>query len=118
MTMLHLPFKRLGVAFVALLALALTSAIAADASRDNWPQWRGPNRDGHSPDKNLISEWDKDGPELAWKTPGLGKGFSSAAVADGKVFTMGERGDGQFVIALSATDGKPLWSTKFAPKGG
>jgi outer membrane protein assembly factor BamB len=117
MAMSHARYPLFLLVWVALLAVAAVPSWPADASQE-WPQWRGPNRDGHSPDKNLLSEWDKDGPQLAWKTPGMGKGFSSAAVADGKVFTMGERGDGQFVIALSAADGKPLWSTKFAPKGG
>jgi outer membrane protein assembly factor BamB len=116
--MLHACFPWLRVVLVGFVALWTVAAVAAEASRENWPQWRGPNRDGHSPDKNLLSEWDKDGPELAWKTPGIGRGFSSAAVADGKIYTMGERGDGQFVVALSAADGKPLWSTKIGPKGG
>jgi outer membrane protein assembly factor BamB len=66
----------------------------------------------------LLKEWDEDGPELTWKATGIGRGFSSATVVDGRVFTMGEKKDGQFVSAFSATDGKPIWSTKFAPKGG
>ena len=113
-----LRFRFRWFCMVSVLALWTSAGFGVEASRENWPQWRGPNRDGHSPDKNLLSEWDKDGPKLAWKTPGIGRGFSSAAVADGKVYTMGERGDGQYVVALSAADGKQLWSTKFGSKGG
>lgn len=116
--MLRFRFRWFCMVSVGLLALWTSAGFGVEASRENWPQWRGPNRDGHSPDKNLLSEWDKDGPKLAWKTPGIGRGFSSAAVADGKVYTMGERGDGQYVVALSAADGKQLWSTKFGSKGG
>ena len=77
-----------------------------------WHQWRGPNRDGISPEKNLLQEWPAGGPPLAWRTQGLGGAFSSVAVWDGRLFTMGNREGGTFLIALSAADGKELWATK------
>jgi hypothetical protein len=46
------------------------------ASGADWPQWRGPNRDGISPDTGLLSEWPTDGPPLAWKGTGIGHGYS------------------------------------------
>ena len=47
------------------------------AATGNWPQFRGPNRDGKSADTNLLKQWDADGPALAWKVSGLGTGYSS-----------------------------------------
>src|SRR4051812_5922207 len=54
-----------------------------------WPQWRGPNRDGKSPETGLLKEWPKGGPPLAWKIKGVGVGYSSLAVMGGHVFTVG-----------------------------
>ena len=86
---------------------------AADAA--NWPQFRGQNRDGHSPDTNLLKQWDADGPALAWKATGLGTGYSSLSVTADRIFTMGDFADGQYVLGLAAADGKTLWKTKIGP---
>jgi outer membrane protein assembly factor BamB len=103
-------------------AMAVAGCLPADAadkrpapkvkSAGEWPQWRGENRDGISSDSNLANEWPKDGPPLVWKAAGLGRGFSSLAVARGRIFTMGDRDNGQFVIALNPSNGRELWSTR------
>ncbi len=77
-----------------------------------WPQWRGPQRDGSSTESNLLDTWPEGGPKLLWKAGHLGRGFSSLSIADGRIFTMGDRDDGQFVIALDLDSGKELWSTR------
>jgi outer membrane protein assembly factor BamB len=84
----------------------------------DWPQWRGPKRDGVSTETGLLKQWPKGGPPLAWKTNGLGSGFSSVSVADGRIFTLGDRADASYVIALSEKDGKHLWATKLGRPGG
>jgi outer membrane protein assembly factor BamB len=56
---------------------------------DDWPQFRGPARDGKSTETDLLKKWPDDGPELLWSVGGLGIGFSSVAVADGFVYTTG-----------------------------
>ena len=89
------------------------SAAAADAP--NWPQFRGPNRDGRSADTNLLQQWDAAGPALVWKTSGLGTGYSSLSIGGDRLFTMGDIDGSQQVVALSATDGKVLWTTKVGP---
>src|SRR5688572_1916272 len=58
------------------------------ANVGDWPQWRGPLRDAISTDTGLLGKWESDGPPLAWKAKGLGQGYSSLSVADGKIFTM------------------------------
>ena len=92
--------------------LVLTSIAAAD-----WPQWRGPARDGVSAEKGLLPEWPTAGPALAWQVSGLGKGMGSVAISGGKIFTLGRRKDGQYVIALDLATQKELWATRVSDKG-
>jgi outer membrane protein assembly factor BamB len=107
------------VAGLALTVLSLpqqTSIGAAEKSAStDWPQWRGPNRDGMSSSTGLLKKWDDGGPALAWKTSGLGSGFSSLSISNGKIFTMGEREGAQFVLALALADGKELWAAEIGP---
>jgi outer membrane protein assembly factor BamB len=83
----------------------------------NWPQWRGPNRDGKSSDTGLLKEWPADGPKLAWKAMGLGKGYAGISSAADRLYTMGDKDGAGCVIALNAADGKILWSTKVGQPG-
>jgi outer membrane protein assembly factor BamB len=106
---------------VSLFSLPAALSAARKASIAEWPQWRGPNRDGVSAETGLLNEWPKDGPPLLWKTKGLGGGYSSLAIVDGKIYTLGRRGNGEELIAIDGSDGKLLWSTptggKDAPNG-
>jgi len=100
------------------LILSIASCLApANVRAEDWPQWRGPNRDGKSADTGLLKEWPADGPKLAWKVTGLGKGFSNMSVAAGRLFTMGDKDDAGYVIALNPADGKILWATKVGAAG-
>lgn len=87
------------------------------AAESDWPQWRGPNRDGCSADTGLLKEWRKEGPPLLWKATQLGAAFSGVAVVGQRIFTMGDLGDANFVIALNRADGKQLWSAKVGKTG-
>lgn len=78
----------------------------------DWPQFRGPRRDNVSQETGLLKEWPEDGPELAWKATGLGDGYSSVAVSQGKVFTMGNRKNAEYLIALDAESGDELWQLR------
>jgi outer membrane protein assembly factor BamB len=93
------------------LAGALALAIAAPLTAADWPQWRGPSRDGRSAEKGLLQSWPAGGPPLAWQAKGFGTGFSTVAVANGRVYTLGDRGEQQFALAASEKDGSPLWQT-------
>src|SRR5690349_14611597 len=78
---------------------AARPAPAADvASAGNWPQGRGPLRDGVSPETGLLASWPAGGPPKIFTATGLGAGFSSVAVTGGRIYTMGDRSSGQFVI--------------------
>jgi outer membrane protein assembly factor BamB len=112
------PFLSVLALSVAVLTGALASpadqAPAKSAGREggNWPQWRGPQRDGVSAETGLLASWPQTGPSKVWTANGLGAGFSSVAVVAGRVYTMGDRRDGQYVIALSEDAGKELWATR------
>jgi len=95
---------------VAMLCLACTAVYGAD-----WPQWRGSNRDGQSPDTGLLRAWPDGGPPLAWKVDGLGGGYSAPSVAGGRIYGMSNRGQDEVVWALSEAEGKAVWVTRLGP---
>jgi len=100
---------------VAVLVVMTVVWLGAPMLASDWPQWRGPNRDGKSAETGLLQEWPEGGPPLAWKTEGLGLGFSSVAVAGGRIYTMGDLDDGQYVFALHEDGGEILWKTNVGP---
>ncbi len=97
------------------MTAALVSSMALPAVAEDWPQWRGPNRDGRSAETGLLQSWPEDGPPRSWTATGLGSGYSSLAVAGGRIYTLGDHGDGQYVVALAESDGSHLWKTRVGP---
>ena len=102
------------------ICLCAVPAWAADTSSSatDWPQWRGPHRDGVSEEKGLLQHWTAKGPPLDWKTAGLGEGYASLVIADGTIYTMGKRNNASAVIALDGKDGRKLWETPIGGDGG
>jgi hypothetical protein len=96
-----------------MLTLLSAAAVAADS---DWPGWQGPNRDGKSPDKNLLKQWPAEGPKLLWKIDKVGPGYASPVVSGGMVYTSG---DSKKKLVISAIDleGKLQWQTAAAPAG-
>jgi outer membrane protein assembly factor BamB len=82
---------------------------------NDWPQWRGPNRDGISLDKGLLKEWPKDGPPVVWQVDSVGAAYSSIAVKDGRIYTQGDLDGVEHVICLDAADGSTLWAVQPEP---
>jgi outer membrane protein assembly factor BamB len=80
----------------------------------DWPQWRGPNRDGVSLEKGLLKEWPKDGPKKDWTVSGCGGGYSSPAVAGGFIFGSGKINEKEVIWCRKESDGSPVWTTPFA----
>ena len=98
-----------------IIALAVSLLVVSTSRGDDWPQWRGPKRDGVSTEKGLLASWPKEGPKLAWMVKDAGLGFSSFAVRDGKVYTLGSRGDDEVILVYNAADGSELWTAKIGP---
>ncbi len=110
------------------LAAALLGSASVPSSAADWPQWQGQDRTAISKETGLLKEWPKAGPPLAWKATGLGGGYSTPSVANGRIFGMSyrpgevvgkvfgitlKRGD-EVVWALDEKTGKELWATKIA----
>lgn len=95
----------------------LATAHAGDVASNDWPQFRGPNRDDVSTETGLLKQWPADGPTLAWKAEGIGRGYSSVSVAGGKIFTMGDKEGASHVYALDL-NGKIVWDAKVGKPGG
>ena len=85
-----------------------------DAAED-WPQWRGPNRDGVSRTARLDKKWPESGPREVWRQP-IGEGFSGISIAKSLAYTMYSSGGSEFVVCLSALDGSEIWKTRSGAK--
>ncbi|MBA4191167.1 MAG: polyvinylalcohol dehydrogenase [Planctomycetaceae bacterium] len=94
--------------------LAAVLLFASTALAEDWPTFRGPNRDGVSTEVGLLKSWPKDGPKLVWTAKNLGIGWGTPSVADGKIFGIGTRGGKDGIWAVTEKDGKELWFTPFA----
>jgi outer membrane protein assembly factor BamB len=101
-----IPALALGACILSVPVAVSTVAV------DDWPQWRGANRDGISSERGLLQAWPRGGPPHAWRARGAGEGYSSFAVAGDTLYTMGARGGDEFVTAFGASDGKKRWETR------
>jgi outer membrane protein assembly factor BamB len=112
--------------FVLLLALTLTSLTplgigapvppAPPELNANWPQWRGPNRNGVSADKGLLKQWPPAGPAKGWSISNLGEGYGSLAVVGDRIFVQGTNGSSSVLFCLNRADGKTVWTAPIGSK--
>src|SRR5437868_8972201 len=95
--------------------LLCTTSLAAPI---DWPQWQGPDRNAVSKETGLLKEWPKEGPPLAWKADGIGKGMGGIAISKGVIYTTGDDDNyTAWLYALNESDGKPAWKAKIGPGG-
>lgn len=85
------------------------------SQRGDWPQWRGPLRDGHSGDKGLLKSWPEGGPTVLWQVDTVGVGYSSIAVGDGRIYTQGDLNGIEHVICLDEKTGEVIWAAEPEP---
>src|SRR5262252_1534907 len=92
--------------------------LSLSARADDWPQWRGPNRDGVSKETGLLKTWPKDGPKLVWTFRKAGAGYSCPAIVGDRLYTMGAREGDEYLFCLDIKDPKAvqeLWAVKLGP---
>jgi outer membrane protein assembly factor BamB len=103
------------------LAVAVCAAVffsASRASADDWPQWRGPNRDGLSKETGLLKKWPEAGPKLLWQVSDAGGGYSAPAVAGERLYLISSQGEAdESVQARNVSDGKVVWSARIGKVG-
>jgi outer membrane protein assembly factor BamB len=102
---------------LSMTTILLTGCWLAVQAAD-WPQWRGPQRTGISPETGLLSQWPAEGPKLMWKITGIGDGFSTPAIVGERIYLLSNEGlEAEFVRAFGVQDGRLLWSTKIGKVG-
>jgi outer membrane protein assembly factor BamB len=96
-----------------LAILALLVPLAARGG--DWPDWRGPRRDGTSPEKNLPIKWSLAGENLAWKAPYGGR--STPIVLGDRLYLQNAAGQGvteqERLMCFHADTGKLLWEYRY-----
>ncbi len=100
--------------FASLSPLTVTSSPAEGliaSPEPDWPQWRGPRRDGISDEKGLLSSWPDGGPKLLWKIDGLGTGWSCPIIVGRWIYITGDVGTDLVIFALNR-DGEIQWKVK------
>jgi len=108
--------KRIRQSEFVLLASAVLLVTGQAAFAADWPCYRGPEHNGISQETNWNSGWGNAGPKVLWKKS-VGIGFSSTAVADGRVYTMGNSGKDtniDTVYCLDARTGQELWKHSYS----
>lgn len=99
-------------------AVPVTKSASMIASTSDWPQWRGPNRNGISKERGLLKQWPAGGPKLLWQVNDIGDGYSTPVVVGTRIYLMSNTGmENEFVQALSTQDGKPIWTTRVGNVG-
>ena len=88
--------------------LAEQKLVDAVYDTHDWPQWRGPNRDGVSTETDLLAAWPTDGPKVLWEQK-TGEGFASVVVSKGRVFTIYQDQGDEAVVCWNADTGKEIW---------
>jgi len=93
-------------------AILVTSAmVAATLGAADWHQYRGPSRDGTSPETGLVSEWGEDGPPELWRVP-IGAAYSSLTVVGDRIYTMDSDATSEYVVAFAVASGAEIWRTR------
>ena len=101
-----------------LSSAVLTAQIAT--LQGDWPQFRGPLRDGVSADTDLLTKWPEGGPPLVWDTRGAGRGYASLSLVDGRIFTLGDGPStapdkDEYVSCFDRATGEQLWLKRLGP---
>jgi outer membrane protein assembly factor BamB len=107
---------RLITAVTCVLSLAPFIFGQAPAPGD-WPQWRGPDRNGISTETGLAQQWPAGGPPAVWTAQGLGAGYGTAAIKGSRIFIQGLRGRQSMVHSLNRADGTYVWSKNLGSGG-
>lgn len=100
---------------MASLWMVLFALTSFNASAQDWPQWRGPNRDGKAPDFKVPATWPKELTQK-WKVT-VGDGAASPVLVGDKVFVFSRQDGNEVARCLSITDGKEVWSDKYESLG-
>jgi outer membrane protein assembly factor BamB len=92
-----------------MIGVVLSATNFLEGAGKGWPHWRGPDRTGVSSETGLLQSWPKEGPKRLWLYRDAGIGYSSFSVVGDRLYTLGARGDKEYIIAVDVTKGKDVW---------
>jgi len=102
----------------ACFAVVWCAAVTALPACAEWPQWRGPNRDDVSTETGLMKSWPKGGPRRVWLFEKCGLGYSGPAIVKNRLYTLGARGETEYLLAIDIERGRELWAAPVGEKLG
>ncbi|MEP7271501.1 MAG: PQQ-binding-like beta-propeller repeat protein, partial [Acidobacteriota bacterium] len=109
--------KQRRVLFGAVVTIVLVlGAISVAIAAADWPQWRGPQRNGLSVETGLLKAWPQAGPAQVWSVSNLGQGFGSISVKGDRLFVQGSTSSASVLFCLSRSDGKVIWQSALGRK--
>ena len=91
---------------VPILLFTLGQAVIAG----DWPRWRGANHDDISNETGLLQTWPSGGPKRLWLSKDIGIGYSTPAVAKGKLFVLGTKNEKEHLFAKAVKTGETIWA--------
>lgn len=95
----------------AVILSVLYYTLIAAARGDDWPQWRGPHRDGVWSETGIIEKFPDKQLKIKWRAP-IGPGYSGPTVADGRVYVTdrAESKKGERALCFDAKSGESVWT--------
>src|SRR5262249_25524822 len=93
-------------------AVALTATLAAQTRSADWPQWRGPNRDGAVLSFTPPASWPA-ALVQKWRV-NVGIGYATPLLVAGRLYQFSRQGDEEVLTALDADTGKTIWRTAYS----
>lgn len=101
-----------------LAAISIFLATCTGVIADDWPQWRGPNRDGKSAETGFVKKWPENGPRQVWQVDDLGSGYSTPSVVGSRLYVLSNEGlENESVQAREVLDGKQTWIVRLGKVG-
>lgn len=107
--------KRFQILTLFLVCTLLPAVTGSPAPAPDWPQWRGPDRNGVSPETGLLKQWPASGPATVWSVSGLGEGYGSISIKGDRILVQGAQSGSSVVMALNRADGKTVWTATLGP---
>ena len=98
------------------MAAGCLIACGTQLPAEDWPQFRGPNRNAISTERGIWENMKGEGPKLQWMAEGLGEGYASVSVVGDRAYTTGNQEGVQAVVAVDTKSGKRLWATPLTEK--
>ena len=96
-----------------LITVVIAATLTVGAFAADWPNWRGPDRNGTAPDTGINKDWNARPPQVLWQTPMHDDGYAGPSVADGKVFIVDHDGADDVVRAIDFETGQDLWQARY-----